>query len=296
MILDIARLLLFPALMAFAAASDLFTMTISNRVSLALAAGFLVLALAGGMGLHDILAHSAPAPPCWPSPSPALRWAGSAAATPRWRPARRSGSVSTIFCNYLLYASLFGGALTLLLLQFRQWPLPYPLNGQAWLLRLHDRQSGIPYGIALAIGALMVYPETEWIKAVDLDPPRHALIDARGNAPLRRFRSRLINHALTNSWSTPITAAEASRRNVESEAYEYRSHCRLDHRQRRWRHCRSSSPADLPRQAAPVAPPHAMQPKSRPADTAHSHFINLRASRHPRRPLRRRRPAQAMQK
>ena len=46
MILDIARLLLFPALMAFAAASDLFTMTISNRVSLALVAGFLVLAVA----------------------------------------------------------------------------------------------------------------------------------------------------------------------------------------------------------------------------------------------------------
>jgi len=50
MILDITRLLLFPALMAFAAASDLFTMTISNRVSLALVAGFLALALLGGMG------------------------------------------------------------------------------------------------------------------------------------------------------------------------------------------------------------------------------------------------------
>ena len=45
MILDVARLTLFPALMAFAAASDLFTRTISNRVSLALAAGFLALAL-----------------------------------------------------------------------------------------------------------------------------------------------------------------------------------------------------------------------------------------------------------
>ena len=56
--------------------------------------------------------------------------------------------------NYLLYASLFGGALTLLLLQFRQWPLPYALAGQAWLLRLHAKDSGIPYGIALAIGAL----------------------------------------------------------------------------------------------------------------------------------------------
>ena len=52
MILDLARLLLFPALMAFAAASDLFTMTISNRVSLALAGGFLALALLSGMGEH----------------------------------------------------------------------------------------------------------------------------------------------------------------------------------------------------------------------------------------------------
>src|SRR5205814_5224127 len=57
MILDIARLLLFPALMAFAAATDLFTMTISNRVSVALAAGFLMLAPLGGMGLHDFLTH-----------------------------------------------------------------------------------------------------------------------------------------------------------------------------------------------------------------------------------------------
>jgi len=70
--------------------------------------------------------------------------------------------------NYLLYASLFGGALTLLLLQFRQWPLPYALSGQAWLIKLHTKESGIPYGIALAIGALMIYSQTEWMKAVDL--------------------------------------------------------------------------------------------------------------------------------
>jgi prepilin peptidase CpaA len=69
--------------------------------------------------------------------------------------------------NYLLYASLFGGALTILLLEFRQWPLPYALSGQAWLLRLHAKETGIPYGIALAIGALMIYPETEWMRAVN---------------------------------------------------------------------------------------------------------------------------------
>ena len=168
MILDIARLLLFPALMAFSAASDLFTMTISNRVSLALAAGFLVLAPLGGMGLQAMLLHLgagaaglAVAFACF-----AMGWMGGGDAKVATAVALWFGFDHLL--EFLVYASLFGGALTLLLLQFRQWPLPYPLTGQAWLLRLHDKQSGIPYGIALAIGALMVYPETEWIKTVDL--------------------------------------------------------------------------------------------------------------------------------
>jgi prepilin peptidase CpaA len=168
MILDIARLMLFPALMAFAAASDLLTMTISNRVSLALAAGFLALALLSGMNLHDILTHVgagaavlAVAFACF-----AMGWIGGG-------DAKVAASVALWFgfdhlMNYLLYASLFGGVLTLSLLQFRQWPLPYPFASQDWLLKLHAKDSGIPYGIALAIGALMIYPETEWIKAVDL--------------------------------------------------------------------------------------------------------------------------------
>jgi prepilin peptidase CpaA len=168
MILDIARLMLFPALMAFAAASDLFTMTISNRVSLALVAGFLVLALLSGMGLYDILSHVgagaavlAVSFACF-----AMGWVGGGDAKIAAGAALWFGFGHLM--DYLLYASLFGGALTLLLLQFRQWPLPYALAGQTWLLRLHAKESGIPYGIALAIGALMIYPETEWIKAVDL--------------------------------------------------------------------------------------------------------------------------------
>jgi len=168
MVLDIARLLLFPALMAFAAASDLFTMTISNRVSLALVAGFLVLGPLTGMGLYDMLSHLgagaavlAMAFTCF-----AMGWVGGGDAKVATAAALWFGFGHLL--NYLVYASLFGGALTLLLLQLRQWPLPYPLASQPWALKLHDKQTGIPYGIALAIGALMVYPETEWIKAVDL--------------------------------------------------------------------------------------------------------------------------------
>jgi prepilin peptidase CpaA len=143
-------------------------MTISNRVSLALVAGFLLLALFSGMAPFEILSHVgagaavlAVAFACF-----AMGWVGGGDAKVAAGAALWFGFGHLM--NYLVYASLFGGALTLLLLQFRQWPLPYPLAGQAWLLKLHAKESGIPYGIALAIGALMVYPETEWIKVVDL--------------------------------------------------------------------------------------------------------------------------------
>jgi prepilin peptidase CpaA len=168
MILDLTRMLLFPGLMAFAAVSDLLTMTISNRISLILIAGFAGLAAFGGMSLHDVMSHLGAGAAvlvvgftCF-----AFGWIGGgdaklAAAAGLW-----FGFDHLL--NYLVYASLFGGALTLLLLQFRQWPLPYALGGQAWLMRLHHKDTGIPYGIALALGALFIYPDTEWVKVIDL--------------------------------------------------------------------------------------------------------------------------------
>lgn len=168
MIADLLRLSLFPALMAFAASSDLFTMTISNRVSLLLVAGFVVLALLSGMGLEQMglhfaagLAVLAVAFGCF-----AMGWIGGGDAKVAAAAALWFGFTNLL--EYLVYASLFGGALTFLLLGFRQLPLPYPLTSQPWLLRLHAQETGIPYGIALALGALLIYPQTEWIRAVDL--------------------------------------------------------------------------------------------------------------------------------
>ena len=168
MTLDVLRLLLFPALMAFAAVSDLFTMTISNRISLLLLAGFALLATFGGMSALEVLSHLGAgavvlviAFGCF-----AMGWIGGgdaklAAATALWFGFDH-------LMPYLLYASLIGGALTLLIIQFREFPLPRQFLSQSWLLRLHDKRTGIPYGIALAIGALVIYPETIWMKAVDL--------------------------------------------------------------------------------------------------------------------------------
>jgi len=168
MLTDAIRLCLFPMLMAFAAWSDLFTMTISNRVSLILIAGFAVMAALIGMNSADILSHvgAGLAVLAVTFTLFACGWIGGgdaklAAATALWL-----GFDPLL--NYLLYASIFGGALTLLLLRFRAMPLPAMLQSQDWAARLHHVDSGVPYGIALAIGALAVYPNTIWMRPLGL--------------------------------------------------------------------------------------------------------------------------------
>jgi prepilin peptidase CpaA len=168
MILDLLRLFLFPALMAFAAASDLLTMTISNRVSLLLIIGFFTLAAWSGMDWQQLLLHSAAGATvlAFAFTFFAMGWIGGGDAKVASAAALWFGFDHLL--DYLLFASLFGGALTLTVIQLRRWPLPSALTGQPWLLRLHAKESGIPYGIALALGALLVYPDTQWIRAVDL--------------------------------------------------------------------------------------------------------------------------------
>ncbi len=162
---DAIRLLLFPALMAFAASSDLLTMTISNRLSLALAGGFFLLMIVTGMSLHAAGMHVAAAAVVLVVAFIFFSqgWIGGgdaklAATTALW-------FGFDYLLDYLIYASLFGGALTLAIIQFRKIPLPAMLARQGWILRLHETDAGIPYGIALAAAALAVYPKTGWMPA-----------------------------------------------------------------------------------------------------------------------------------
>jgi len=163
MLMDPIRLLLFPALMAFAASSDLFTMTISNRLSLALTAGFLLLTWVTGMSLIAFGWHVAAAALVLAVAFGFFSqgWIGGgdaklAAATSLW-------FGFEYLMDYLLYAALLGGVLTMVLLQLRKSPLPLFLARQPWVQRLHEKGGGVPYGIALAASALLVYPHTGWM-------------------------------------------------------------------------------------------------------------------------------------
>jgi prepilin peptidase CpaA len=160
MVLDAIRLFMFPALMAFAASSDLFTMTISNRVTLILVGGFFALALWSGMNPNDVLWHVGAALSVLSVSFVffARGWIGGgdaklAAATALWLGFDH-------LMAYLLYASIFGGVLTLAMIRFRLMPLPAALADKEWVKRLHRLDGGVPYGIALAAAALVIYPDT----------------------------------------------------------------------------------------------------------------------------------------
>jgi len=153
-------LLLFPLMMAFAASSDLLTMRISNRVVLLLVAIFCAVAVGINMPLQEFGLHIACATMVLIVAFAffALGWIGGgdaklAAATTFWL-----GFGVTL--PYLLYASLIGGMMTLLILAARHLPLPRFLSRITWIDRLHDQKTGIPYGIALAIAGLLTYSDT----------------------------------------------------------------------------------------------------------------------------------------
>jgi len=166
MVLQLMILGLFPAAMAFAAASDLVSMTISNRLSIALLVGFFVIAAMIGMPLADVGRHVLA---CLLVLAVAFvffsrGWIGGgdaklAAATALWLG-------FPLLLEYAMVSSILGGLLTLMLLQLKRIPLPSPLAAQPWITRLHSLENGIPYGIALAAAGLSVYPETPFMRAL----------------------------------------------------------------------------------------------------------------------------------
>ncbi len=154
--------LLFPAAMAMAAAMDLLTMKIPNRLSATLALSYFVVALIARVPAQEIAMHAlcGAAMLIFTFGLFSLGWIGGgdaklAAATALWLG-------WTPLADYGLAAALTGGALSIVILMARRFPLPGPLASQAWIARLHDAKSGIPYGIALALGGMIAYPETQF--------------------------------------------------------------------------------------------------------------------------------------
>lgn len=158
--------LCFIAGILLAAAADLVTMKIRNGLVLFLLANYLVFALFSGMGWTDIgwsVAVAAGVLTCM-FVMFGFGWIGGGDA--------KLAAVVALWLGvdhalaYVLYTALFGGILTILLLQFRLRVLPAQCFTVPWIMRLHAPETGVPYGVAIAAAALFIFPETHWMKAL----------------------------------------------------------------------------------------------------------------------------------
>jgi len=164
--IQIIVLVTLPLLMVTAAVYDLLTMTIPNRISLALIAAFIVCALLLGVGWLALAYHFGAALLVLAVGLGlfAAGWVGGGdvklvAATTLWLGFGH-------LLEYLMAAALAGGVLTLMILVLRRVPLPDAALRMTWLSRLHTPTNGVPYGVALAVGALIVFPRSAlWVAA-----------------------------------------------------------------------------------------------------------------------------------
>jgi prepilin peptidase CpaA len=152
-------LLIFPLLVIAGALKDLTTFTIPNALSLALIAAFPLAALALGLPLGVIglsVAVGAGALVIGMGMF-AAGWIGGGdaklfAAAALW--IGLPGALSD-----LLFTGLAGGAFAVGLLGLRSAPARAVLPvGPAWFMRLVEPGENVPYGVAIAVGALAAFP------------------------------------------------------------------------------------------------------------------------------------------
>lgn len=165
-ILIVALTAVFPVVVTVAASYDLLTMQIPNRFPAALAIAFLAVALLNGLPLTTIGVHLLAGLAVLAGTFALFAFgflgggdAKLASAIALWLGIEQA-------LPFLVLTALFGGALSLIVLAFRAVPLPGFLIGWSPALRLHEKGAGVPYGVALAAAALVVFPDTPWFTAL----------------------------------------------------------------------------------------------------------------------------------
>lgn len=154
-------LMVFPIVLISAAVSDLATLTIPNRLSVFLVVGFVPLVVVAGLPFQSVLMHLL---------------AGSAVLVAGFLLflARTLGggdaklmAAASLWIGlehlpiFFLYLVVIGGILAVTILLYRRLPAAATAMGPAWACRLHDKSTGIPYGIAISGAALLALPQTE---------------------------------------------------------------------------------------------------------------------------------------
>jgi prepilin peptidase CpaA len=164
---SILAILVFTALLVWAAIGDVRTYKITNKLNMVIAAGFLLLAIPMGMQWPDIFGH--------------LKVGILTAIVTITMfyfglfgggDAKLTGAIAlwlgpTALLPFLIYSVLAGGLLSIFILCLRKFEsyrtkLPGKPKAPKWARRLLNKKYGAPYAVALGIGGLMAIPAAVW--------------------------------------------------------------------------------------------------------------------------------------
>lgn len=165
--IDTALLLAFPIAMAFAAANDLFTMTIPNRISLALIATFAAAAAYAGLPLEQVAGHLGVGIAALVAGFTLFAFNLLGGGDAKLLAAGALWIGADFAIPFIAYVTIFGGILSVIILAYRRFVPAHALSLPGWAMRLHTAGGGIPYGIAIAAAGLAVYPSTPLFLALN---------------------------------------------------------------------------------------------------------------------------------
>jgi len=158
-----AAMLVFIFAMVYAGFTDLTTRKIRNCVVLVLLITYVVSAPLAGLAAYEIARSAAVALGVLLLGFAlfALGWIGGgdtklAAVTALWFGADHTAA-------YLIDTALLGSAFALAILLFRIVPLTDGVRSISWIASLHSRGAAMPYGVPMALAALVVLPATRWM-------------------------------------------------------------------------------------------------------------------------------------
>ena len=152
-------LLIFPVLVIVAGLRDAATYTIPNWISLALAVAFPFAAVALDLPMHTILVQLGVGALALVAGIAmySVKWIGGGDAKLFAAAALWIGWPSTVL--FMGMTGLAGGALAVTLLGLRSAMVrPFIPAGSGWFARLVEPGQKVPYGMAIAVGALMAFP------------------------------------------------------------------------------------------------------------------------------------------
>jgi prepilin peptidase CpaA len=151
----------FPFCMLFAAISDTLSMTIANRVPVILVVAFAVVAPMTGMAWPEYGLHFAAGAAVLLFTFAIFAIGGMGggdakllAATSVWM------GLGMPLVQYLVVSAFLGGALTLVILSYRNSAIAVFTSRNLFMRNFAEGTIGVPYGIALGAGGLLVYPSS----------------------------------------------------------------------------------------------------------------------------------------